>query len=87
MTTFLPATTEVAALTARLTTSGHSPVVIDGSADRDGTLDAFAAAVHFPDCFGRNFDALLPARPRRRHRADLDRRRREPPTVPATAAA
>lgn len=59
MTTFLPAATNVAALTARLTTSRRSPVVIDAPADRAGTLDAFAAALHFPDYFGRNLDALL----------------------------
>src|SRR3546814_314131 len=39
---------------------GHAVAAIDlaGCRDKDDVLDRFAAALHFPDWFGRNWDAL-----------------------------
>src|SRR3546814_12601756 len=39
---------------------GHAVAAIDraGCRDKDDVLDRFAAALHFPDWFGRNCDAL-----------------------------
>lgn len=39
--------------------AGNGPVgVVEGVADRASALDAFGAALGFPDSYGRNLDAL-----------------------------
>lgn len=46
-------------LFARALTGPEHVHLVDGGADRLSSLDAFAAALAFPDYFGHNLDALL----------------------------
>lgn len=59
MTTWLTGARSTGRTVRRAWRSGRSVTVVSAAADLVGTLDALAAALSFPDYFGRNLDALV----------------------------